>query len=389
LRVLTDTADGDPGAEQLQLEYKENSEAAGLWRAIGAGVMGAMPAYDGTGQAAAVVNANVNTTVNPAKPSTVNAGDLLILQVLHRNTNNDGTGPATITDWTEFAGNPYGGANNSRQSLYWRIAGAGEASQTVAVTCTGGTTADLVMARIYRFTAADGFAATPIEDIQVNAGTASPLAAPATVTPTGTNRLAVCFGALASSDATIGSMTGETAGDWTEAVAANSTTGGDGSLNVQTADASAGSAIAGGSIAFDVTTSAHWNTVGFCVVPPTIAAAAITLAASANITASGENTTAQLTAPASGSFGGGRIQDDEVLADAVDLALNEYGEWEWCLTAVEGVAVVDDVYQFRVTRNGAVLDTYTVTPAWTIGTAGGGGLSIPVAQAYYRRRRVA
>jgi hypothetical protein len=178
-------------------------------------------------------------------------------------------------------------------------------------------------------------------------------------------------------------MTGETAGDWTEAVAANSTTGGDGSLNVQTADASAGSAIAGGSIAFDVTTSAHWNTVGFCLVPPTMAAAAITLAASANIAASGENTTAQLTAPASGSFGGGRIQDDEVLADAVDLALNEYGEWEWCLTAVEGVAVAADVYQFRVPG----LDIYTVTPEWTIGTAGGGGLSIPVAQAYYRRRR--
>jgi hypothetical protein len=376
LRVLVDCADADPSATQMRLEYKEDSEAAELWRPVGSPVLGAMPAYDGTGQAAAVVNANVNTTVTPAKPSTVNAGDLLILQVMHRNDDSDGVGPATITDWNAFAGNPYGGTNNSRQSLYWRIAGAGEANQTVSVTCTGGTTADLVMARIYRFTAANGFASPPIEDIEVNAGTASPMEAPSSITPTALNRRAVCFGAIATSDSTIGSMGSETAGDWIEAVTANSTTGGDGTLNVQTADASAGTAIQGGSIAFTTSTSSHWNTVGCCLVPATITAAAIVLAASDYIAASGANTTAQLTAPdgkTTDDFGGGRMQDDEVTADAVDLALDEYGEWEWCLIAT-ATAQTNDVYQFRVTRNGTALNTYTVTPTWTIGS----GVAPPV-----------
>jgi hypothetical protein len=239
--------------------------------------LGAMAAYSGTGQAAAVTNATITTTVTPANPSTVNAGDLLILQVLTRNEDGggNGAGPATISGWTAFAGNPYGGTNFSRQSLYWRIAGAGEASATVSVTCTGGTTNDLVMARIYRFIATDGFETPPIEAIATNAGTTATLAAPANVTPTGLNRRAVCFGAIATSDATIGSMTGETAGNWTEAVTGNSTIGGDGTLNVQTADASAGTAISGGSIAFTLSTSAHWNTVGCCLVPASIAGAAV------------------------------------------------------------------------------------------------------------------
>lgn len=230
---------------------------------------GAMPAYDGTGQAAAVVTATITTAITPAKPSTVNSGDLLILQVLARNDEGNGAGPASIANWTAFAGNPYGSSGiQGRQSLYWRIAGAGEASQTVSVTCTGSTTADLAMARIYRFTAANGFSATPIEGITTNEAASTSLSAPVTgATPGGTNRRAVCFGAIPTSDATIGNMTGETAGDWTEAVTGNSTTGGDGTLNVQTADASAGTAISGGAITYTVSTGNEWTTVACYLVP--------------------------------------------------------------------------------------------------------------------------
>jgi hypothetical protein len=67
------------------------------------------------------------------------------------------------------------------------------------------------------------------------------------------------------------------------------------------------------------------------------------------------------------------MQDDENPADAVDLALDEYGEWEWCLIAT-ATAQTNDVYQFRVTRNGTALNTYTVTPTWTIGS----GVAPPV-----------
>lgn len=243
---------------------------------ISADVLGAMGAYIATGQATGVADATITNAITPAKPSTVNAGDLLLLHVVARNDNSNGAGPTTISGWTEFSGNPYGGSNNARTSLYWRIAGAGEANQTVSVTCTGGTTNDLAYARIYRFTAANGFAATPIEAVNSTAGTASPMAAP-TVTPVGgaLNRRAVCIGSIASADATIGNMTGESGGDWTEAVTGSSTVGGDGSINVQTSDQSGGGAINGGSIAFTTTTSAHWVTVGFALVPLTVAGSAV------------------------------------------------------------------------------------------------------------------
>lgn len=236
---------------------------------------GTAPAYSSAG--AAVVDATITTTVQPAKPATVNAGDLLVLQVLARNTNNDGAGPASVTGFTPFAGNTYG-ANGANQALYWRIAGAGEATQTVNVTCTGGTTADLVMARIYRFTAADGFASTPIEAVNSTSGTTTSLGAP-TITPLGANRRLVCFGAIGSSDAAIGSMTGESGGadaNWTEAVTGNTTTGGDGTLNVQTSPCANGDAITGGAIAYTVSTGQFWTSVGCALVPADLGTGAAT-----------------------------------------------------------------------------------------------------------------
>ena len=95
----------------------------------------------------------------------------------------------------------------------------------------------------------------------------------------------------------------------------------------------------------------------------------ITLSASANITASGENTTAQLTAPAgktTADFGGGRIQDDENPGDAVDLATGDYREDEW---SIEFTATAEpgETYEFRVVlADGTPLDTYAVTPQLTL-----------------------
>ena len=91
------------------------------------------------------------------------------------------------------------------------------------------------------------------------------------------------------------------------------------------------------------------------------------MAASANIAVSGENTTFQLTAPAgktTGDFDAGRIQDDENPADAVDITLDDYTEMEWCIEAT--IYALDVQYDFRVTKNGTVIDTFTVTPQLTI-----------------------
>jgi hypothetical protein len=94
---------------------------------------------------------------------------------------------------------------------------------------------------------------------------------------------------------------------------------------------------------------------------------AIALALSPNIAASGENTTAQLTAPATkdtGDFGGGRIQDDENPGDLVNIGDDQYREDETCMQGT-AAALLSLPYQLRVRIDGEVIGTYTVDPRWT------------------------
>lgn len=94
-------------------------------------------------------------------------------------------------------------------------------------------------------------------------------------------------------------------------------------------------------------------------------AKAFAMSLSANIAASGENTTGQLTAPTAGTFFGGRIQDDENPADAVNPGSGQYLEDEWCIEALPA-SVDGETYQFRVLVDGVVQGTITVTPQLTI-----------------------
>jgi hypothetical protein len=93
------------------------------------------------------------------------------------------------------------------------------------------------------------------------------------------------------------------------------------------------------------------------------------VATSANITAGGEATTARLTAPSgktTGDFVTGRRWDDENGTDSIDITTDDYTEVEWCLKA-QSPAEASDYYEFRVYAGTSPLDTYTVTPKWTIG----------------------
>jgi hypothetical protein len=91
---------------------------------------------------------------------------------------------------------------------------------------------------------------------------------------------------------------------------------------------------------------------------------AITLATSSNISASGDNTTAQLAAPAgknTSDFDTGRIWDDENGLDEIDVTSDDYTELEWCVQAVTGVAAATDVYQFRVTLEAVAAEADVAT----------------------------
>lgn len=100
-----------------------------------------------------------------------------------------------------------------------------------------------------------------------------------------------------------------------------------------------------------------------------------TLSASSNITASGEATTAQLTAPSGKStsdFDAGRISDDENPVDAVTVSEDDYTEIEW---SIEATVDASGEYEFRVLVAGEPA-TATVTPeievaSGSTGTVGG------------------
>lgn len=97
----------------------------------------------------------------------------------------------------------------------------------------------------------------------------------------------------------------------------------------------------------------------------------IRIVASANIAAGGEATTARLTAPAgktSGDFTTGRRWDDENGQDSLTIAVDDWTTVAWAIEANASAVANAEVYEFRVVADGAALDTYTVTPQWTIGT---------------------
>jgi len=80
---------------------------------------------------------------------------------------------------------------------------------------------------------------------------------------------------------------------------------------------------------------------------------AVRMNASANITAGGEVTTAQLTAPAgktTANFSDGRMWDDENGADYITIVADEYTELEWSII-LTSPAVQNERYQFRVTKS--------------------------------------
>lgn len=99
----------------------------------------------------------------------------------------------------------------------------------------------------------------------------------------------------------------------------------------------------------------------------------VEITASSNVASGGESTTARLTAPSgktTGDFTTGRRWDDENGSDSIDIAEDEYTELEWVIT-IQSPATTDDYFEFRVYDGDTALNTYTVTPKWTIGEAGG------------------
>lgn len=240
---------------------------------------GAMPAYSSNGT---VTGTNVlQATHSLVYPATITAGDLLILVAWGQES---GAGPtltlhadAISAGFTNITGSPFtntGSAAGDYQLLVaWKIAGGGEDGTTLtnAVTATGGTSTDGFHGFIFRMTAADGFAAMPIESIVSdldNASLAQSQGGP-TITPTDVNRRGVSIMAGNNDPTGVGVYAGASGGTWVEAFESNSTFGVGGMfIQIQTCDLSAGNAISGGTMTW--TGGTNVIQVAFAAVPANV-----------------------------------------------------------------------------------------------------------------------
>jgi flagellin-like protein len=177
------------------------------------------------------------TTGNPTPtyPGSLQANDLILLQVTVRDTTNTPTTPAGFTLL-------YGpdSTGTGRQWIYYSFA-TGSESGSITVTIGG---SNCKMARMYAFrnVALSSF----IEGGNFGSASSRYITAQS-VTTTGANRLAVSF-VFVNNDNTVGSFTGESGGDWTEATAEFTTSAGNnGCIQLQTSTMATAGTISGGS----------------------------------------------------------------------------------------------------------------------------------------------
>lgn len=206
----------------------------------------AIPVYAAAGAGAA------SATNDPSAdyPTGITAGHLLVAHVVCHG----GTVNTTQSGWTHITG-----ATQSpiTHRAFYRVADGTE-SGSYAFDTNGGTGA---YARIYRFTGTP--VSGPVEDSAAAGGAVSTVS-DVGVTTGGADRLAVNLVALSGSFGSLGSFTGESGGDWTEATKFTSTTGDDATLQLQTAGIASAGTINGG------TTSGGgfaWVVIGFAIKP--------------------------------------------------------------------------------------------------------------------------
>lgn len=216
----------------------------------------ALPVYANSGAASAADGADPT----PGYPASISAGNLLLAHLLIRNT----TATATTPDgWTLIDGPDSNGA--SRQWIFAKSASGSESGSLTIDTNQGAGI--LAFAQIHRFTdwKNDATMANNFEGLVFESSAGSTTVSDAGVTTSGADRLAVNFISLGNSLA-MASFTGETGGDWTEAVAeARTTTANNGTLQLQTAGMASAGTVDGGSQT--ISGSTGWGIHGFAILP--------------------------------------------------------------------------------------------------------------------------
>lgn len=353
LRILVN-ATGDAPTTQFRLDYKKSTD--GSYKVVRT----AQPALSRAEMTAGASSSNIQTHTTAS--ITLTAGRLYLIGFVHSDAAPENAassvattgGAVTFTSVTSVVYDTI--ASNVHRLELWRAIPSSTVTDTIAINLGDAGTGCAWI--IQEYTNPD--TTTPLGTAVTNNANASTSIA---VTPGALNRNVnhqIAFGAhdLNSTSDTASGTNWSSVG--TGQTYATPNTG------LECAENTSGTAQ---QVTFSGAGSADRAVIA--VEVRTAPAEPILLSTSANITASGEATTALLTAPSGKStsdFVAGRMQDDENPADTVDITTDDYSEFEFCLTAVSGTAVNGDIYQFRLTENGTAMTTYTLTPEWTIGT---------------------
>jgi len=355
LRVLLNGTD-DPASAAYTLRYQKNGSGGYVAVPVGSGntVAPTVEAGDCTESG----NNTATTSWDVSYPAYV-SGDLLVFHVASdADVTHDwpATGPNgetvnTIADST--------GGTAQRASGFWFVGSATTGAGTLTVTPSA---TEQWTAAVLKVLAGEFNATTPI---QTNVGTANDTTAdtswdtPAWTSDATANGRVICF---AAHDTV---TTSATPAGWTTLVARDRGACG---LTLAARDAANTASESIASASFTKTSETD-SSFGY-VINGAVTTNEIYVATSANIAAGGEATTARLTAPSgktTSDFVTGRRWDDENGTDSIDITADDYTEVEWCLRA-QSPAETDDYYEFRVYAGSTALDTYTVTPKWTIGS---------------------
>lgn len=373
LRVLVDAAD-DPSSAAYTLRAQKNGSGGYAPVALGA----TTPEIFGTVTFGAIgTGANGSTTVAPSYPASITAGQYLVLVVTSGGTG-DPT-PTTPSGWTFLAtGASTDGtfgvdAGPRRVTVFGREADGTETG-TVTVSITSGNTCRGTISRFTR----SGSGSWVVEAQGANDST-SGTGFSATGASMNWNTGDVAIVAVGQRVDTVTqsaqslTATGVTFGTRTNRANTAVTTGNDHRHVVDTFAAITSTS--------DVDAAPTWAFTGSAACSGGVVfvrlreyTAAVNnevyVSASANIAGGGEATTARLTAPSGKStsdFVTGRRWDDENGTDTIDITTDDYTEVEWAIT-MAGSLSNGDYFDFRVYSGNTALDTYGVTPRWTIGS---------------------
>jgi hypothetical protein len=354
LRVLVN-ATGDPASAAYTLRSQKNG--AGGYVAVPTSATTTTAPVCEAGDCTESGNNTASTTWNVTYPAFV-SGDLLVFHVASDadvTHNWPATGPNGETINTIYDSV---GGTAQRASAFWFVGSATTATGSVAVTPSA---TEQWTGAVLKVLAGEFNASTPI---QTNTGTANDTSADAAAsTPSWTTDAtaggrAVVWFAIDAVQATAAPS------GWT-IIASEDRGATGGTLGVRTAATTASETIASA----DFTLATETDTSIGYVINGVVVTNQVYVSTSSNVTAGGEATTARLTAPSgktTSNFTTGRRWDDENGTDSIDIASGNYTEVEWVLTT-QGASNAD-YFDFRVYAGAAALDTYTLTPRWTITT---------------------